>query len=674
MGRYYIHPSLIFDYAMTIRALVAATLLLALPASAQQHLRPGDHAEGSLTAASKDIYTFDAETDFYLYGYVDQLTVDVVVTIVDPTGQHVNEFDSPARGPEPFQFSPEVSGRYRVEVTSFEGAEGDYEIVLVAAEPKATNPKRLVDQMMTPFSGNDVPGAAISILLDGKVAFAKGYGMANLAYNIPMTAETGMSIASVSKQFTGMAVMLMVNEGKMDLDEDIRTYLPELQGPEGTITLRHMLNHTSGLREILNFLPMAGITFADAMRNTEPQEVFNRQPILQNEPGAEYNYNNTTFMLLARAVEEVSGQDWKTYMEERIFSPLGMDNTTVKTEVGQVILNASQGYAPSEHGGYRAVIDFAEAYGASSVNTTARDITKWMLNYRDMTVGGPEAIEAMTTRGILTSGDTTGYALGLGVTEWRGQRLWTHTGGETAHRTWFGYFPDIQSGMFISSANPAYSNGMWTDIAEAWFGEYLEPEEDESPKAEKPGTEVTKPTAEQLEAIAGLYQFIGAPLQIEYTVEDGTLYAQATGQPRFEVRPTSDSTFTFVGVPGASVTFHYDQDGSVTRGTHHQGPDSPMEKIDMPEEGRDLAEYEGRYWSAELETLYTLKVDASGALRAYHRRIDSFPITHVAEEQFSGGQWFLGQIEFVRAPDGSVAGFKGGNGRTRGVWFESVDW
>lgn len=659
---------------MTSRLLLAAALLLiAVPATAQQHLRPGDRVNGSLTAESKDIYTFDAEEDFYLYGYVDQITVDVVVSIFDPMGEKTHEFDSPARGPEPFQFAPETNGRFRVEVSSFEGAEGEYEIVLAAAEPKATDPEDLIEQMMMPFSGDDVPGASISILLDGKVAFAEGYGMANLTYDIPMTDETGMSIASVSKQFTAMAVMLMVNEGKMDLDEDIRTYLPDLKGPEGTITLRQMLNHTTGMREILNFLPMAGKTFADAMRNAEPQEVFNRQMQLQNEPGAEYNYNNTTFMLLARAVEAVSGQDWRTYMEERIFEPLGMDNTTVKTEVGQVIPNASQGYAPGELGGYRAVIDFAEAYGASSVNTTARDITKWMLNYRDMTVGGSQAIEAMTTRGILTSGDTTGYALGLGVTEWRGQRLWTHTGGETAHRTWFGYFPDIESGMFISSANPAYSNGMWTDIAEAWFGEYLEPEE-EAEETVVADSAASMPTEAQLEAIVGLYQFVGAPLQIEYTLEEGTLYAQATGQPRFEVRPTSDSTFQFVGVPNASVTFHYEEDGSVMRATHHQGPDSPMERIVQAEEGPDLSEYEGRYWSAELETLYTLKVDDDGVLQAHHRWIDTFPFTHVTEDQFSGGQWFLGQVQFHRAPDGGVSGFTGGNGRTRGVWFQKVEW
>ena len=648
------------------RILPLLLLFVATSVSAQE-LKIGSSIEGSLTPESKDTYTFETGKDFYVFGYADQKTVDVVVRVLDPNGEQVGEYDSPARGPEPFQFSPELEGTYTVEITSFEGGEGEYSILLVASEPKATDPEKLVDQLMTPFSSDSVPGAVVSILKGGDVVFAKGYGMSNLTYSIPLDENTGMSIASVSKQFTGMAVMLMVNEGKMDLDEDIRTYLPDLKDFGTPITLRNMLNHTSGYREILNFLPMAGRTFAEAMRNEEPMHVVNRQAELQNSPGSLYNYNNTTFMLLARAVEKVSGQDWKTFMEERIFAPLNMDNSTVKVEMGQVIPNSSQGYAPGENGGYRYVMDFPEAYGASGVNTTALDITKWMLNYRDAKVGGRSAIEALTTRGILTSGDTTGYALGLSVTEWRGQRLFTHTGGETSHRTWFGYFPDVEAGMFISSANPAYSNAMWTDIAEVWFAEYLEEEEVEEVAVETPSTE---PTLEQLEAIAGRWQFIGAPLQIVYTVEDGSLFAQATGQPKFGVTATSDSTFDFIGVP-ASVTFHFEDDGTVVRATHHQGPDSPMEKIVDEIVPPDLSQFEGRYFSEELETFYTLKVDDE-KLMAHHRWIDSFPFTHVQDDDFAGGQWFVGQISFHRDPDGTVSGFTAGNGRTNGVWFERV--
>jgi len=428
-----------------------------------------------------------------------------------------------------------------------------------------------------------------------------------------------------------------------------------------------MLNHTSGYREILNFLAMAGWRSTDAMDADEPIYVVQRQASLQNPPGSEYNYNNTTFMLLARVVERVSGQDWTEFMTERIFKPLGMNNTTVKTQQGQVIPGSSQGYAPAKGGGYVYITDFASAYGASGVNSTAMDMTKWMLNYTNMTVGGKSAIEAISTSGVLTSGDSTGYGLGLGVRKWRGQQLYTHTGGETSHRTFFGYMPDIKSGLFISSNHPAYGNGMWTDIADAFFSEYLVPEEEE--EVEEETEPATMPTEEQMEAIAGRYQFIGAPLQIVYTVEEGKMYAQATNQPRFEVSPTSDSTFTFVGVP-ASVTFHYEEDGSVKRATHHQGPDSPMEKIpEDPISPEKLLEYEGTYYLAELETTYTLKVE-DGKLMAHQRWYKPFPLTHTNKENFAGGMWFVGSIVFDRNASGTVSGFMAGNGRTRNVWFE----
>jgi CubicO group peptidase (beta-lactamase class C family) len=470
-----------------------------------------------------------------------------------------------------------------------------------------------------------------------------------------------------------MALLLLEQDGKLSLEDDVRKHIPELKDFGTPITLRNMLNHTTGYREILNFLPMAGWQFTDAMSREEPIRVVQNQARLQNEPGAEYNYNNTTFMLLATVVERVSEQDFNEFMEERVFEPLGMGQSTIKTKQGQVIPGSSQGYAPNRDGGFVYVTDFAGAYGASGVNSTASDMTKWMLNFRDGKVGGMEAIAALTTRGILTTGDTTGYALGLGVTEWRGQKLFTHTGGETSHRTWFGYFPEIEAGMFISSNNPSFSLGMWTDIAAAFFADHLEALPDDEPDEAADSVSHSMPSAEQLAAIAGTWKFVGAPLRIEYTVEGDELFAQATNQPRFKVEPTSDSTFTFVGVQ-ASVTFHFEADGTTTRATHHQGPDSPMEKMVAPPIAvEDLAAFAGRFYNDELETIYTLKVNDEGKLMAHHRRYDPFGLTHVEGDEFSGGQWFLGSIKFSRDPTGQVSGFEGGNGRTRDVWFRRMN-
>lgn len=658
-------------YKARLRSILFACTLLWVGLASAQSLELGVAQSGTLRPDSKDTYTFESGADFFVYGHVDQLSVDVVVRILDATGEVLGEFDSPARGPEPFQFTPDEAGTYTLEVTPFEGAEGDYAVLLIANEPKAEDPEGLVEQMMRPYSADDTPGAVISVLRHGEVVMSRGFGMSNLTYGIPMTSETGMSIASVSKHFTGMAILLLEQDGKLSLDDDVRKHIPELKDFGTPITLRNMLNHTTGYREILNFLPMMGWQFTDAASREDPIRVVQNQAQLQNEPGSEYNYNNTAFMLLATVVERVSGEDFREFMETRIFEPLGMENTTIKTHQGQVIPNSSQGYAAAEGGGYRYVTDFASAYGASGVNSTADDMTKWMLNFRDGTVGGLEAIAALTTKGILTSGDTTGYALGIGVRDWRGQPLYTHTGGETSHRTWFGYFPEIESGLFFSSNNPAFSLGMWTDIAEAFFADDLEPVEEEAEETEEVAP-ATEPTAEQLEAIAGRYRFIGATLMIDYTVENGELFAQATAQPKFKVEPTSDSTFTFVGVP-ASVTFHYEDDGSVNRATHHQGPDSPMERVEATKITADaLAEYAGRYFNDELETIYTLAV-VNDTLKAHHRRYDPFPVTHLEEDNFSGGQWFLGTIKFDRDPSGAISGFLGGNGRTRDVWFRRLD-
>ncbi len=655
-------------------ALVFGALLLPLNSSAQDRAltRASSYAD-SLSAESKHTYSLSVGQNRYVYGFVDQISVDVVVRILGSDGDLLYTFDSPARGPESFQFLTSEADTYTIEVTPFEKAEGRYSISLVTDEPRASRPARLVDQLMQPYSGDDRPGAVVSVLKDGKVVLARGYGMANLTNDVAMTKDTGMSVASVSKQFTAMAILLLQQDGKLKLDDDIRKHIPELKDFGTPVTLRNMLNHTSGYREVLNFLPMAGWSSTDAMTRDVPIRIVQRQATLQNAPGAEYNYNNTTFMLLATVVERVSGMGFREFMEQRIFQPLGMTNTTIKTHQGQVIPNSSQGYSHAREGGYSYVTDFASAYGASGVNSTASDMTRWMLNYRDATVGGEDAIRQLTTRGVLVSGDTTGYALGLGVRKYRGQTLYSHSGGETSHRSILVYFPEIESGIFLSSNHPAFNRGMWTDIAEAFFSDSFE-SEPEAEAEDEPATDVSesKPTAAQLEAIAGTYRFVGAPLLIDYTVENGALFAQATNQPRFSLRATSDSTFTFVGVE-ASVTFHYESDGSVKRGTHHQGPDTPLEKIDKPALTPDqLRAYEGRYISDELETIYTISLGDDGRLMAHHIVNEAFPLTHNESDSFSGGAWYLSTIEFHRDPSGAVSGFMGSNTRTRSVWFRKL--
>jgi len=660
---------------MRIRPLLFATLAVVaavgIPSANAQELRIGSPIADSLDAEAEHEYSLALDADRFVYGYVDQISVDAVVRILDEDGEAVRSFDSPARGPESFHLVTDKAGTYTIQVSPFEREEGRYEIVLVSNEPKASTPEAFVDQLMRPFTGRDRPGAVVSVLRHGEVVLARGYGMANLTYGVPMTENTGMSIASISKQFTGMAILLLEQDGKLSLDDDIRKHIPELKDFGTPVTLRHMLNHTSGYREVLNFLPIAGWNSTDAMTRDVPIRIIQRQPNLQNVPGAEYNYNNTTFMLLATVVERVSGMGYTGFMEGRIFRPLGMNDTTIKTHQGQVIPNSSQGYANAREGGYRYVTDFASAYGASGIISTARDMAKWMLNYRDATVGGHEAIEALTTPAVLAGGDTTGYGLGIGIGEWRGQTLYGHGGGETSHESYFAYFPDIESGVFVSGSHPAFSREVWSDVAEAYFGDELEPAESEDEEVEA-SADVSAPTAEQLEAIAGRYIAEREGLVIDVTVEDGHLFAQVPNRTKRSLTPTSDSTFDFVDLP-AAMTFHYEADNSVNRATRHHTRDVRLDRVDAAVlNGDQLEAFAGRYYNAELETIYTLKLE-DGTLKAFHARNEPFTVRHVVDDEFNGGAWYLRQIKFDRDPTGAISGFMASNGRTRGVWFQKME-
>jgi hypothetical protein len=340
----------------------------------------------------------------------------------------------------------------------------------------------------------------------------------------------------------------------------------------------------------------------------------------------------------------------------------------VKAYQGEIIPGSAQGYVPAETGGFRTARDLASSYGAGGIYTTIEDLAKWMRNYRDMTVGGPAAIGAMTTRGILENGDTIPYGLGIGVREFRGRRLFTHTGGDVAHRTYFGYYPEIQSGVILMSNNASFDLSMANEIALAFFGEEFEPEEEAAAETVSEGVE--GPSPEVLEGLTGSWviELPGENLGIVLTLEEGKLYAQATGQGKLLLVATSDSTFTIQGVE-ASVTVHYEGDGTANRATLHQDGDAPMRRVEPVElTPEDLAAYTGRYFSEELEAFYQISVE-EGKLVAENFRMASFSLTHREGDTFTGEQFFFGEVEFVRAGNGTVTGFLASNGRTRDVWF-----
>jgi CubicO group peptidase (beta-lactamase class C family) len=646
------------------------TLAAASPAAGQAiRLQLGTPVAGELPPDGKHTYEIQLGADQFVYGEADQQTVDVVVTAFGPDGERLGRWDGPARGPETFLFDTEAAGVHRVEITPFERESGEYVLVIQRVEPIADTPEGRVDQFMAPYDGDDVPGGVVAVIRNGELAFAKAYGMANLTHGIRFTTEAGSNIGSVSKQFTAFAIVLLESRGELSLDDEVREHIPELPSFDEPVTLRNLLNHTGGYRELYNTVPIAGWQGEDELSRDEAIRIVRRQPALQTPPGSEYNYNNTGYILLADIVTRVTGTPFPEWMEDNVFAPLGMQNTTIKTGHGQVIPNNAQGYVRSDEGGYREARDLAASYGASGIYTTVGDLAKWLRNFRDHTVGGPEVMARMVERGVLTDGDTIDYALGLGIGERRGLRRISHGGADVAHRAQLMYFPEIDAGVVGLSNNASFGGGIPGKVADEFFAEHMTEEtEDEEPS----GEDEVVVAPELLDRYVGRYEAEGG-LIITYTRDGGRFYAQATGKPELDLIARSDSVFDYEGVD-ETVTFHVEGEGDVERVTHHQeGLGLTLRRLPPYAPTADMLQaYVGRYYSEELETFYTLAVEDT-VLVAQHRRLEeNVTLTPKSEDKFNGGVFFLRDVEFLRSDDGTVTGFQVSNGRTRGVMFEKM--
>lgn len=652
------------------RIAVLALIVAAGPLAGQNGtpLPLGRALPGALTDGARHTYVLELADEAYVFGQVNQISVDVVVTILGPDGEEIADFDGPARGPELFSFSSDGGGKYVIAVTPFEEQEGDYEILLRKSEPVATDPSDRIDQLMTAFSGEDTPGAVVGVLDRGEIVFERAYGAADLSFGVPHRVDTPTNIGSVTKQFTAMSILLLRKDGLLSLDDEVRTHIPELPDFGTPVTLKNLLNHTGGYREIYNFLAMTGHDGEDAIRREQAIQIVQRQPELQAAPNTEYNYNNTGFILLSMVVERVSGKTFPQFMKERIFEPLGMTNTRVKYDQGEIIPGASTPYVPDPQGGWRSARDLDASAGAGGIYTTFHDMTKWMLNYRDASVGGREAIALMTTENVLADGDTVPYGLGIGVGERRGRTIYSHTGGDTAHRTYFSYLPELEAGIFLSSNNATFGSSygaLVPEIEEMFFGDRLEPRDDGAD--EEVATDGAMPL-ERAEAIAGDWILEVPGLRVTFTVEDGTLIAEPRGQSRQELTSTSDSTVVAAAL-NVSIVFHFEDDGTVNRATFTQGRTTPMVRFHPVKlSTEDLLGLAGRYYSRELELWLDVRLEDDALIV---HRLEADPLTLANSDGLSfTGPFPFSSVDFVRASNGSITGLLAGNGRTKGVLFE----
>ncbi len=534
------------------------------------------------------------------------------------------------------------------------------------------SPNEKVDEIFAVWDGKQTPGAAVAVVSDGAIIYKKGYGMANLEYDIPISPTSIFHIASVSKQFTVFSILLLQSEGKVNLDDDIRNYIPEVPDFGPTITLRHLASHTSGLRDQLALLAMAGWRMDDVITKEHVLKLVSRQKDLNFEPGDKYLYCNTGFTLLAEVVSRVSGKTFAEFTEANIFGPLQMNHTLFYDDHERIVKNRTYSYYLDFTGFKKSVLSFA-IVGATSLFTTVEDLSLWALNFSEIKIGSAEIIKTMNTPAVLNDGEESGAALGQFVSKYKGLNEISHGGDDAGYRSYLARFPDQKFSVMVFSNSAIISaEGMAHKIVDIYLKEQLESEVKEEVDKSESTDGKTVIDSKILDSYLGEYEFQPGVIA-SITKENGQLFAKASGQEIVKLNPISSTEFAVEG-DEARVEFVLNESKNVELIMLFQGDQIQEARRLMPFDKTtvDLSEFTGRFYSEELETAYNFKIQ-DGKLVAEHIRLSDIGLGPIKRDVFSGDAWFFSQIEFIRENDKTVSGCKVSSERVRNLYFKKMD-
>lgn len=535
-----------------------------------------------------------------------------------------------------------------------------------------------VDSVFAMYTRPLSPGCALGVVHDGQLIYAKGYGMANLEHNVPITPSSIFHVASISKQFTAFSILLLQRDGLLSLDDDIRKYLPGVPDFGHRITIRHLIHHTSGLRDQWQLLSLSGWRADDPKSERDILWLVNRQRALNFVPGAEYLYSNTGFTLLGTIVRRVSGKSLREFTTERIFEPLGMTSTHFHDDHTMIVPGRTSAYVPPGRGGrggrggdapsvsdYRISIPVFDNAGATSLFTTVEDLAKWDRNFLQPAVGDAGMIAQMAERGTLNDGTTIPYAFALMHGELRGLRTIGHAGSDAGYRADYVRFPDQRYAFAtfcnIGTANPAVLN---RSVAAIVLADQLGPVAATGGRgAAAPPRAVPMPT-DELRRYAGIYvDTIGEAVRaLVFRDSTGTLHtAGAPNAP--QLVPIGNEEFVAqVGANRLRVTFHRDARG--ISGMSDSGSAVVFVRREPPRPS--LSEYAGRYRSEELDVEWVFAVSDSSLVLSIRREPDQ-RLRPVYDDGFSAGG---AVVRFTRNGAGRITGFLYSAGRVRHMWFE----
>ena len=501
-------------------------------------------------------------------------------------------------------------------------------LAALAAFAQAPDAKSRVDGIFSRYNNRTSPGCAVGVAVKGDTVLSAAYGMADLEHDVALTPESVFEPGSVTKQFTAAALFLLAQQGKLSIDDPVRKHIPELPDYGAPITIRHLINHTSGLRDWGAIAAIGGWPRGNrAHTHDHVLEIIARQKALNYAPGADYSYTNSGYNLSAILVQRVSGKSLAEFTRETIFAPLGMTSSDWRDDYRRIVKNRAIAYSASG-AGFRLNMPFEFVYGNGGMLTTVGDLLRWNRNFTHRKVGGQALYDAQHLRGRLNDGSTIAYAGGLNVLHWRGFTEVSHSGSTAGYSAWLGRYPDQDVGVAVLCNLAVNATQLGHAVAEV----YLPPAAVETPVRVK--GEASR---------AGMYRSLRDGAVINVAHENGVL--RIPNQP------------PVVEFDGPRIRF-------VT-----QANNTLYEKVAPWTPARaDLEAFAGDYSSDEAQVTYTVAVD-SDRLFIRVRPAARFNLTATYRDAFSSP---IGSVRFLRDAAGKVTELSLGESRVWDLRFRRV--
>jgi CubicO group peptidase (beta-lactamase class C family) len=530
-----------------------------------------------------------------------------------------------------------------------------------------------IDSLVGITVSKGTPGCVVGVVKDGKILYKQMYGMANLDYRIPVTDSTVFNLASVSKQFTAFLVLLLEKEGKLNLDDEIQKYIPELKNYGNPITIRQLIHHTSGIPSTDNLRLFAGLSLEMPWDAEDEFGMIQSYQKLNFKPNEEQNYSNSGYVLLTRIIEKITGMPFSRCLAEKVFKPLNMKNASVYDAPGKIIVNRASGYRKTGESFSKTNTEGDSYFGSTNVYASINDMISWSINLTTKSLGGTQLIDRLfNPTDTLNNGDTIPYTYGFNVRKYRGLKIVEHSGFTMGFKTDIMHYPEVGFSVFVLSNNE--TSEPWniaTQIVDLCLKDLLKPDKGTEHKEISINKDLYK-------LYKGSYQLPDG-LVLKFDIVNDTLKLIIPEAPIFTMYAEKENEF-FLKDFDAQCTFVKDSKGKVNEIIWHQNNQNPRGvryTEPKPLTQKELQSYTGKYEIPELNVTYPVIAkdnELTILLPKIFRIINidtNMKLKHIEGDKFSGS---ISMIEFKRNKEGKITGFVIADvGRLRNIEFSKKD-